>query len=101
MSSPEVTASDSVNEQLESNAAAEVRKRVLCPKCSSIHFHRIHREGFLQERFLPMFGYYPWECKVCRKVSLLRLRAKAGKRSKDQYQDRNQDRSKPPQNPAA
>lgn len=27
--------------------------------------HRISREGFLQKRIYPSFGYYPWECSVC------------------------------------
>lgn len=35
------------------------------------------RIGFLQNRIFPLFGYYPWECLVCRKTRMLRMRGKS------------------------
>ena len=32
------------------------------------------RQGFLQKNFFPVFGLYPWECVLCRKVHLFRYR---------------------------
>jgi hypothetical protein len=46
---------------------------VLCPRCESNRFFREERKGFMQIRFFPLLGLYPWECKVCR-LSCMRLR---------------------------
>jgi hypothetical protein len=35
---------------------------------------RLPRAGFLQQYILPFFGYYPWECPICRKPRLIRYR---------------------------
>jgi len=40
---------------------------IKCPECS-IQLRRQHRHGILQNRILPFFGYFPWECPVCRET---------------------------------
>ena len=37
---------------------------------------RLPREGFMQKKFWPIFGLFPWECPVCRKPHLMRSRGK-------------------------
>jgi hypothetical protein len=44
-----------------------------CVKCG-IEMRRLTRESFLQRRFLPLFGFFPWECPICRKPILLKRR---------------------------
>jgi hypothetical protein len=36
----------------------------------------MHRRGFVQKKILPHFGFYPWECPVCRETLYLRKRDK-------------------------
>lgn len=43
---------------------------------------RLVRESFLQRSVYPLFGYYPWECPLCRKPVLLRQRRERRKRSR-------------------
>jgi len=38
---------------------------VKCAACGS-SLRRLSRKGFLQTRVYPFFGYYPWECPLCR-----------------------------------
>lgn len=40
-------------------------KRV-CKQCGSGHLRRLNRRGWAQLRLLPMLGYFPWECTLCR-----------------------------------
>jgi len=35
---------------------------------------RMGRTGFLQDKVFPLFGYYPWECPICRRTRMVRLR---------------------------
>jgi hypothetical protein len=35
---------------------------------------RLAREGLLQKMFLPLFGFYPWECPVCRDRHFFKVR---------------------------
>jgi len=42
-----------------------------CKACGS-KLRRIPRKGFLQLKIYPLFGYYPWECPVCRELNLVR-----------------------------
>jgi len=32
------------------------------------------RHGFLQKKVYPMFGYYPWECALCRHINFFKAR---------------------------
>jgi hypothetical protein len=35
---------------------------------------RVSRRGFWQERILPMFGRYPWQCAICGEERMLHRR---------------------------
>ena len=41
---------------------------------------RVTRIGFLQKRFYPLFGLFPWECNTCREVKLLKKRGQRKRR---------------------
>jgi DNA-directed RNA polymerase subunit RPC12/RpoP len=58
--------------------------KVFCPKCGSDRLFRTERKTFLQRRFFPLFGYFPWECRDCRKDFTLRKRYRR-KSNKKQY----------------
>lgn len=45
-----------------------------CPRCGSDCLKRMPREGFLQNRVYPIFGYYPWKCTKCLGKFVLRRR---------------------------
>jgi hypothetical protein len=45
---------------------------MVCRKCGSKALRRENRAGFLQMKVFPIFGLYPWECIMCRKVKLYR-----------------------------
>jgi hypothetical protein len=49
----------------------DVRNRE-CIWCHSDGLRRVTRKGFLRRHALPVFGFYPWECMSCRRVSFLR-----------------------------
>jgi hypothetical protein len=36
---------------------------------------RLPRTGFVQQHVWPFFGYYPWECPICRKLRVLPCRS--------------------------
>jgi rubredoxin len=38
-----------------------------CPDCGIKYMRRLFRRGFVQTKVLAFFGFYPWECPVCRK----------------------------------
>lgn len=48
--------------------------RVKCPSCGGDHPRRVEREGFLQTKIWPIFGYYPWFCGACKTQFLIRKR---------------------------
>ncbi len=45
-----------------------------CPHCDGIELRRQGRFGFWQRAVLPRFGYYPWECGLCRRIFMLQQR---------------------------
>ncbi len=45
-----------------------------CPHCEGIELRRQGRVGFMQRVVLPRFGWFPWECGLCRKVYFLKQR---------------------------
>ncbi len=61
-----------------------VKHRVHCQKCGSDRVYRVEREGFMQEKIYPLFGYYPWRCMKCRDRVMLRKRNRARKKVKEQ-----------------
>jgi hypothetical protein len=46
-------------------------KEMYCKKCGT-SMRRLSRRGFLQEKIYSLFGYYPWECPLCRKPVMLK-----------------------------
>jgi hypothetical protein len=38
----------------------------VCPKCSFTQPRRLPRSSWMERRFMPYFGLYPWECPLCR-----------------------------------
>jgi hypothetical protein len=60
---------------------------MLCPKCKDETLFRLERKGFLRVSVFPLFGYFPWQCRGCKSVSLLRVR---GKRRRESSQRRSE-----------
>ena len=54
--------------------SGQSRDRVHCRYCGSEKVYRLYREGFWQERVFPIFGFYPWKCKICSANMLLHKR---------------------------
>lgn len=44
----------------------------VCFWCGSTKFRRINRRGMLQRYVLTALGWYPWECAICRRKTLIR-----------------------------
>jgi uncharacterized C2H2 Zn-finger protein len=42
-----------------------------CNECGT-KMRRLARRGFMQVKFYPIFGFYPWECPICRKITMER-----------------------------
>jgi hypothetical protein len=42
---------------------------------------RLARQGFLQKEIYSRFGYYPWECPLCREPMLVKQQHRLKKRS--------------------
>jgi len=59
-----------------------------CKHCGSTYISRIYREGLMQERIYPLFGLYPWRCKICREKQMLRRRNKSEEKSKSSTNQR-------------
>jgi predicted Zn-ribbon and HTH transcriptional regulator len=49
-----------------------------CPRCQSNKIHRLRREGFVEQKLAPLFGYFPWRCPDCKAELLLRVRNQHG-----------------------
>jgi hypothetical protein len=43
-----------------------------CSHCESHEFRRLNRMGFFEKNVLARFGYFPWECVLCRRKVYLR-----------------------------
>src|ERR1700677_1184369 len=59
------------------------RNAVRCPACRSDRVYRAGRRGLLQTRVLPMFGFYPWQCKGCGADVMIRRRDRLHRRITD------------------
>ncbi len=44
----------------------------VCFWCGSTRFRRVNRSGFLQRYVLSALGWFPWECVMCRRKTLVR-----------------------------
>lgn len=60
-------------------AAVEVH----CPACGSNVTRRLEREGVRENYIYPLFGYYPWRCRPCRKKFFRKLRYRSEDESKN------------------
>ncbi len=58
----------------------ELNQKVLCDYCGN-QLRRLAREGFMQKKVYSWFGYYPWECPLCREPILVRQQHRLKKRS--------------------
>ena len=61
----------------------KVKDRISCKQCGSNQVFRVFREGYLQEKIYPIFGFYPWKCKACGRGMMLRKRKKSRSQDKD------------------
>jgi len=52
-----------------------------CVTCGS-EMRRLSREGFMQREIYPLFGYYPWECPLCRELVMFKARRARKRKSK-------------------
>lgn len=43
-----------------------VLAKKLCKHCGSGRLRRLNRRGWLQHNLLPLMGFFPWECVICR-----------------------------------
>jgi hypothetical protein len=58
-----------------------MKKKLRCPKCRHEQLARIARHGYFRRNIWPIFGFYPWECAICRRQFLLWKRGAAYRRS--------------------
>ena len=58
-----------------------------CPICGSSYLRRVRRFGFTQKVILSRFGYYPWECCVCKEPIVIRKRYDRNPSSDPEYLD--------------
>lgn len=64
-----------------STQAVEEGTGVRCPACGYKRVHRLERKGFMQLNVYPLFGYYPWECGMCRQLFMIKKRYRRKRRS--------------------
>jgi hypothetical protein len=53
---------------------------MVCPTCEKPTLRRVSRKGFLQRVVFSWFGYYPWKCKTCKSVQLVKSRGSRRRR---------------------
>ena len=53
---------------------SHVNGRIGCKHCGSDRLFRVFRQGYLQEKIYPLFGFYPWKCRSCKGYMLLHKR---------------------------
>jgi hypothetical protein len=58
-------------------------KLKVCNRCQGTAFRRVNREGFLQQVVYPYFGFYPWECVMCRRKVYFRDEGRRPRRKKE------------------
>jgi hypothetical protein len=52
-----------------------------CVTCGC-EMRRLTRESFMQREIYPLFGYYPWECPLCRELIMYKVRSVRKRKSK-------------------
>ncbi|WP_124847138.1 hypothetical protein [Acidipila sp. EB88] len=63
------------------NLSGEWREMPNCPHCEKAELRRHGRFGFMERVVFTYFGYYPWECGLCRRIFRLRQRFGVSARS--------------------
>jgi hypothetical protein len=58
--------------------------KLACTGCHAYSLRRVKRKGVWQKLIASAFGYYPWECKVCREINMYRDR---GTRARSGHKD--------------
>jgi len=58
-------------------------KLKVCKRCQGTSFRRVNREGFLQREAYTFFGFYPWECVMCRRKVYFRDEGRRARRKKE------------------
>ena len=58
-----------------------MKTKVRCSKCKQDKASRVARVGFLRRRVYSLFGFYPWECGICRSQFLARKRGGSYRKS--------------------
>ena len=54
-----------------------------CKKCGS-SLRRVSRNGFWQKKVYTLFGFYPWECPICRKTTMHKKQLQRRKHSRQE-----------------
>jgi hypothetical protein len=62
---------------------SKAKSGTCCKFCGSERLFRVFREGYLQEKIYPIFGYYPWKCKACKHYMMLRKRKTSRSKAKE------------------
>lgn len=62
-----------------------MKKKLRCPNCRREQLARIARHGFLRRKLFPVFGFYPWECAICRRQFMLWKRGGAYRKAARPY----------------
>lgn len=60
----------------------DLNSRVRCGYCGNA-LRRLARTGFLQKHVYWKFGYYPWECPLCREPVMVRQQHRLKMRSEE------------------
>jgi hypothetical protein len=61
----------------------DLNRRVRCEYCGN-ELRRLARQGFMQKEIYSRFGYYPWECPLCREPMLVRQQHRLKKRGDEE-----------------
>jgi hypothetical protein len=75
---------DSVLNQSEKDEGSSAKSKgaLVCPTCGTLTLYRVSRKGFAQRVVFARFGYFPWDCKTCKVVQLLKNRGTRRRRGK-------------------
>jgi DNA-directed RNA polymerase subunit RPC12/RpoP len=67
----------------QSSESDDLNHRVRCEYCGNA-LRRLARQGFMQQEIYSRFGYYPWECPLCREPMMVRQQHRLKKRVEDE-----------------
>ena len=63
--------------------SGDLNRRVRCEWCGN-DLRRLVRKGFMQKEIYSRFGYYPWECPLCREPLLVKQQHRLRKRDEEE-----------------